>query len=62
MQSSEENVLSCNIGMVYEPKMVKICKTLSNEERNGYLKLLKEFVDIFAWSYEDLETCDTSII
>ena len=27
-----------------------------------YIKLLKEYVDVFAWSYEDLKTYDTSIM
>ena len=62
MQSSEENVLNCNIGTMDEPKMVKVSKALSVGERNMYVTLLQEFVDIFAWSYEDLNTYDTSII
>ena len=62
MESSKENVLICNIGIIDEPKMIKMSKTLSEEERNRYIKLLEEFVDIFAWSYEDLKTYNTSII
>jgi hypothetical protein len=27
-----------------------------------YVSLIKRFVDIFAWSYEDLKTFDTNII
>ena len=27
-----------------------------------YIKLLKEYVDVFSWSYEDLKTYDTGII
>ena len=42
--------------------MIKISKTLSEKERNRYIKLLKECVDIFSWSYEDLRTYNTSII
>ena len=42
--------------------MVKISKNLSVERRNGYNKLLMEYVDIFAWYYEDLKTYDTIII
>ena len=61
MQYFEENVLSYNIGIVDEPKMIKISKTLSEEERNRYIKPLKEFVDIFSWSYEDLKTYNTNI-
>ena len=61
MQSLEENIISCNIGIEKHPKMVKFSKYLSVEQRNMYIKLLKEFVDIFSWSYEYLRTYDTSI-
>ena len=47
MQSSEEDVISCNIGTEEQPRMVKILKYLSVEKMNMYIKLLKEFVDIF---------------
>ena len=62
MQSSKENVMDCNIGTKEHPKIVKISKALSVEQRERYIKLLKEYVDIFAWSYKDLKTYDTSII
>ena len=42
--------------------MVKILKSLSAEQRNRYIKLLKEHVDVFVWSDEDLKTYDTTII
>ena len=61
MQTSEEKVISCNIGTEEYPRMVKILKSLSVEQRNRYIKLLKEFVEIFVWSYEYLRTYDTSI-
>ena len=41
---------------------MKISKALTTEQRNRYIKLLKEYVDVFALSYEDLKTYDTSII
>ena len=62
VQSSEENVVDCNIGIVEHPRMVKISKALTTEQRNRYIKLLKEYVDVFAWSYEDLRTYDTGIM
>ena len=52
VQSSEENVVDCNIGTAEHPRMVKISKALTPEQRNKYIKLLKEHVDVFAWSYE----------
>ena len=62
VQSSEENVEDCNIGSVEQPRMVKIYKALTAEQRSRYIKLLKEHVDVFAWYYEELRTYDTAII
>ena len=62
MESLEENFMDYNIGTKEQPGIVKISKALSVEQRERYIKLLKEYVDIFAWSYEDLQTYDTSII
>ena len=42
MQSWEENVVECNIGTEEQPRMVNISKSLSAEQRNMYIKLLKE--------------------
>ena len=41
VQSSEENVVECNIGSAEHPRMVKISKSLTVEQRNMYIKLLK---------------------
>ena len=54
--------MNCNIGTPEHPRMVKISKALIVEQRNRYIKLLKEYVDVFSWSYEDLKTYDTGII
>jgi ribonuclease HI len=52
----------CNIGTPEEPKLVKLSKSLTEEQRIGYTDLLREFADVFAWTYEDLKTYDTSVI
>jgi hypothetical protein len=35
---------------------------MSKEERKDYLKLFREYQDVFAWSYRELKTYDTHII
>ena len=55
-------MVDCNIGSAEHPRMVKISKALTAEQRNRYIKLLKEHVDVFAWSYEELRTYDIGII
>jgi hypothetical protein len=39
-----------------------LSSNLSREKRVEYTELLKEFVDVFAWTYKDLRTYDTSFI
>ena len=42
--------------------MVKLSKSLSPDQKQKYVELLKEFQDVFAWSYDNLKSYDTSII
>jgi hypothetical protein len=60
--NEEVDVTECNLGTEENPKYVKLSSSLSKEKRVEYVKLLKEFVDVFSWKYEDLQTYDTSII
>ena len=51
-----------NLGTLESPKNVNLGKTISKEERKSYLKLFKQYQDVFTWSYRDLKTYDTCII
>jgi hypothetical protein len=64
VKGSTENVdvTECNLGTEENPKYVKLSSSLSKEKRVEYVKLLKEFADVFSWKYEDLQTYDTNII
>jgi hypothetical protein len=42
--------------------MIKLSKSLPTEKKSKYIELFKEYVDVFAWGYEDLKYYDTSII
>jgi hypothetical protein len=35
---------------------------LSKEQSVEYVKILREFADVFSWKYEDLRTYDTDIM
>jgi hypothetical protein len=52
--SEEADVIECNLGTVENPKYVKLSSSLSKEQRDEYVKLLKEFYYVFSWKYEDL--------
>jgi hypothetical protein len=56
-----ENI-SLNIGTPMSPKNVKIGAQCSEEEKLKFTKLLGEFQDVFAWSYEDIRGFDPTII
>jgi hypothetical protein len=60
--NDDADVTECNIGTKKDPKFVKLSSNLSREQRAEYAKLLKEFADVFAWSYKDVRTYDTRII
>jgi hypothetical protein len=40
-----------NLRIPENPKNVNLGKTISKEERKAYLKLFKQYQDVFAWSY-----------
>jgi hypothetical protein len=62
ISGDDADTTKCNIGTPEEPKFVNMSKSLTEEQRIGYTDLLREFADVFAWTYEDLKTYDTSVI
>jgi hypothetical protein len=57
-----DETISLNIGTSKSPKNVKIGAQCSDEEKMKLAKLLGEFQDVFAWSYEDLHGFDPALI
>ena len=55
-------MIDCNLGTVANPKHVKLSKFLSAKYRAKYEELLREFIDVFSWQYEDLRTFDETVI
>jgi hypothetical protein len=54
--------ISLKIRTTESLKNVKIGAQCSDEEEMKFVKLLGEFQDVFAWSYEDLRGFDPGII
>jgi hypothetical protein len=50
VKGSTENVdvTECNLGTEEDPKYVKLSSSLSKEQRDEYVKLLKDFSDVFS--------------
>ena len=51
-----------NIGTEENPKLVLIGSTLTLEEKSELTNLLKEYKDVFAWSYQDMPGIDPEIV
>jgi hypothetical protein len=57
----DADTTQCNIGTKNEQKFVRFSRSLTKEHRVEYAELLREFADVFAWTYEYLKTYDTSV-
>jgi hypothetical protein len=62
LQPQPEEVEDCNVGTNENPKMVKISKYLLTQIKSKYVELLKQYKDVFAWSYEYLKSYDNYVI
>ena len=59
---NDTEVEDFNIGTEHEPRIIKISKSLTLESKERYIKLMKKFFDVFAWTYDDLKVYDTNVI
>ena len=62
IQSYKESLEMLNLGSEKDPKEVKIVALLHPDVKRRLIELLKEYVDIFAWSYQDMPSLDTNIM
>ena len=51
-----------NLGTPDKPQNINLGVQCSDEEKFSFIKLFKEYKDVFSWSYEDLKTFDTQIM
>mgnify|MGYP003702686569 CR=1 FL=1 len=56
-----DEITTINVGTEKNPKLVQIGSTLSSEEPERLVTLLKDFKDVFAWSYEDMLGIDLEV-
>ena len=47
--------MEINIGTDKDPKLIKIGKGTSEKERNNLIKLIKEYRDVLAFSYDEIK-------
>ncbi|XP_038996868.1 uncharacterized protein LOC120121584, partial [Hibiscus syriacus] len=58
----KETTETINLGTEEDIKEVKIGTSLSPKVRDGLISLLREYRDVFAWSYQDMPGLETDIV
>ena len=58
----EELLETINLGTEEDRKEVKVGASLEPSVKERLIQLLNEYVEIFAWSYEDMPGLDTDIV
>ncbi|RVX11377.1 Retrovirus-related Pol polyprotein from transposon 297 [Vitis vinifera] len=51
-----------DFGAPNQPREIRIGSSLSPDERSRLIDLLRSYLDVFAWSYEDMPGLDPSIV
>jgi hypothetical protein len=51
-----------NLGSEKIPQTINLGNKCSPKEIQAFNKLLKEYIDIFSWTHDDLKKYDTNII
>jgi hypothetical protein len=62
IQTEEAEVVDGDIRLDSNPRMVKLSRKLPEKQRDMYVNLMKQFSNVFPWSYEDLKVFDTKIM
>jgi ribonuclease HI len=60
--SSSLSYEKVNLGTSENPQCINLGLGCSKQEKVAFVKLFKEFKDVFAWTYDDLKTFDPNII
>ena len=50
---TEYRVIQVNLGNQDHPKLIFISESLSPTEREELIALVREYIDVFAWNYEE---------
>ena len=56
------NTKLIDFGVPDQHREIRIGSFLSPDERSGFIDLLRSYLDVFAWSYEDMPGLDPTIV
>ena len=60
--SSSLSYEKVNLGTNENPQCINLGIGCSQQEKDAFIKLFKQFKDVFAWTYDKLKTFDPNII
>ena len=58
---TEDKVVQINLGDEANPKPIFISDGLSPSEKKDLISLVREYIDVFAWNYEDMPGLDPRV-
>ena len=58
---TEDKVIQVNLGSQDHLKPIFISESLSLTEREELIVLIREYIDVFAWNYEDMPGLDPQV-
>ena len=58
---TEDKVIQVDVGDQAYPKLIFISETLSPIKKQDLISLIWEYIDVFAWSYEDMPGLDPHV-
>ncbi|XP_057775222.1 uncharacterized protein LOC130994205 [Salvia miltiorrhiza] len=62
VKATVDELREINLGTVEDPRPTYISALLTVDEEYSYIELLKEFKDIFAWSYKEMPGLSSKIV
>jgi hypothetical protein len=57
-----DKIIECNIGTKESTKLIKFGKGTTTDKREKTTTLIREYKDVFAWSYEDVKAYREDVI
>ena len=58
---TEDKVTQINLGDEANPKPILISESLSPPEKEDLICLMREYIDVFTWNYEDMLGLDPQV-
>ena len=62
IRATVDELKEVNIGITNDPRPIFINANLSLEEEDAYVELLKEYRDVFAWTYKGMPGLDPKVV